>query len=123
MRALHHLAIVVEDLARAERFWMEVIGLPLDRRWSDDEGRARSTWLRLGDAFLALERASASGQKAEGAPGLHCVALAIGREERASWEARLAAAGIEIERKSPHTLYVRDPDGVLVGLSHWPDPA
>lgn len=123
MRAVHHLAIVVADLARAEQFWVEVVGLPVERRWDDDQGRPRSVWLSLDRGFLALERAGAAGQpRDDAAPGLHCVALAIGREERAAWEARLAAAGVPIERKSPYTLYVRDPDGTLVGLSHWPEP-
>jgi hypothetical protein len=51
------------------------------------------------------------------------VALAIARSEREAWRLRLAAAGHPVERESPYTLYVRDPDGALVALSHWPDAA
>ena len=36
------------------------------------------------------------------------------------WRARLAAAGCPVERESAFTLYVRDPDGALVALSHHP---
>lgn len=124
MRAVHHLAIVVADLERAERFWTSVLGLGVERRWDDDHGRPRSVWLSLATGFLALERAGADGpRRPDDAPGLHCLSLSIAREERPAWEARLAAAGVPIERKSPYTLYVRDPDGTLVGLSHWPEPA
>jgi hypothetical protein len=120
---VHHLAVVVRDLARAERFYADVLGMPVLRRWTDDAGAPRSVWLGLGgDAFLAVERAaSAEGGRRDEQPGWHCVALAIARAERAEVRARLEAAGHPIERASPFTLYVRDPDGNLVGLSHWPD--
>lgn len=122
VRALHHLAVVVRDLARAERFWIDVVGLPVLRRWDDAQGRPRSTWVALeGDSFLAIELAgSDSPMREDGAPGWHCVALRIGEHERETWRARLIAAGHPIERESPYTLYVRDPDRNLVGFSHFP---
>jgi len=119
--ALHHLAIVVSDLSRAEAFYVEVLGLPVERRWNDEDGRHRSTWVNLAAGFLALERAGAEGPtRTDLAPGLHCLALQIAPGERESWRARLAAAGHPVERESPFTLYVRDPDGHLVGLSTYP---
>ncbi len=123
MPRLHHLAVVVRDLVRAERFYVEVLGMPVVRRWSDDAGAPRSVWVGLeGGAFLAIERAAvAEGARRDEAPGWHCVALAIAREERDALRARLSAAGHPIERASAYTLYVRDPDGNLVGLSHWPN--
>lgn len=124
--SVHHLAVVVADLARAERFYVDVLGLPIDRRWDDDRGVHRSTWVALGGGattFLALERAGAAGPtRSDEAPGFHCVALRIDRSSRETWRARLAERGHPIERESAFTLYVRDPDGNLVGLSHWPDP-
>ena len=120
---VHHLAVVVADLGRAERFYAGVLGLRVIRRWDDDAGAPRSIWLELGDAFLAVEKAGAPGPlRADAAPGWHCVALAIPRDARAEWLERLAAMGVAVERQSDHTLYVRDPDGNLVGLSHWPEP-
>ena len=120
---VHHLAVVVSDLQRAEAFYAGVLGLPVLRRWDDVGGRPRSVWLALADeTFLAVERAS-SGEphRDDGAPGFHCLALAISRDERERWRERLERAGHPVERESPHTLYVRDPDGNLVGLSHFPD--
>jgi glyoxylase I family protein len=120
---VHHLAVVAADLGRAERFYAGVLGLRVVRRWDDAAGAPRSIWLELGGAFLAVEKAGADGPvRADAAPGWHCVALAIAPEDRATWRARLAAEGIVVERESDHTLYVRDPDRNLVGLSHWPEP-
>src|SRR5688572_20727804 len=57
--AVHHLALLVDDLPAAERFYRDVLGLPVLRRWPDADGGERSVWLDLGGgAFLALERAT-----------------------------------------------------------------
>jgi catechol 2,3-dioxygenase-like lactoylglutathione lyase family enzyme len=121
--AVHHLAVVTADLARAEAFYSGVLGLTVVRRWADDAGAPRAVWMTLaGDAFLALERASAAGpRRSDGAPGWHCVSLTIAKSEREAWRSRLAGHGVTVERESDYTLYLRDPDGNLIGLSHWPD--
>lgn len=123
--AVHHLAVLVRDLARAEAFYAGVLGLTVSKRWSDAEGRPRSVWLRLGaGAFLALEKRAAEGPlRGEGAPGWHCVALGIAVEERETFRERLTKSGSPIERESAFTLYARDPDGNLIAFSHYPTPA
>lgn len=122
--SVHHLAVVTADLARSEAFYAGLLGLPVQKRWSDAEGRPRSVWLGLGGgAFLAVERAEAEGPvRSPEAPGWHCVALGIPVGDRALWRGRLIAAGFPVIRESAFTLYVRDPDGNLVGLSHHPVP-
>jgi hypothetical protein len=119
---VHHLAVVVRDLAASEAFYSGVLGLPVARRWQTDGGAPRSVWVELGEgAFLAIELAAAAGPKrSDEAPGFHCVALAIQPDERESYRARLAAAGFPIVRETAYTIYVRDPDDNLVGLSHYP---
>ena len=120
---MHHVAVCVRDLGRAEGFYSGVLGLGVVRRLEDARGEARAIWCELGDgAFLAIERVRGAGEvKEDAAPGWHCVALRIAREERESWRARLAEAGHPVEKETAFTIYVRDPEGSLVGLSHYPD--
>ena len=122
---VHHLAVVSADLERSEAFYTGVLGLPVLRRWPDERGEPRSVWLDLGrGTFLAVERAERDApRRGDDTPGWHCVALAITVEERDAWRTRLLEAGFPVERETAYTLYVRDPDGQLVGLSHWPEPA
>ena len=127
MRAtcIHHVAVKVVDLARAEDFYVGVLGVPVLRRWPAADGKSeRSLWLDLGDgAFLALERATeVAPVKSEEAAGLHLVALQISRSDRDAWIAKLAQAGHPICQQTDYTIYVRDPEGNRIGLSHWPEP-
>lgn len=121
MTGIHHVAVLVADLERAEAFYGRVLGLPVVRRWDDDRGHPRSVWFGLdGGAFIAVERAVGQGSRPTQAPGWHCVALAIAPHEKEAWRQRLTQAAVPVERESSYTLYVRDPDGNLVGLSHFP---
>jgi catechol 2,3-dioxygenase-like lactoylglutathione lyase family enzyme len=127
---VHHLAIQVRDLAAAERFYCGVLGLPLVRRWPAPGGRERSLWVQAGPGtFLALEAIGgeqpiASDDPTRGErPGHHLLALAIPRQAREAWQARLAAAGTPVTHRTPFTLYFTDPEGNRLGLSHYPEAA
>ena len=129
-RGVHHLAIQVRDLPSAERFYCGLLGLAVLKRWPFPDGRPgeRSLWVSTGDggSFLALEacegsRADQSFRDAR--PGLHLLALRIGVSEREAWEKRLGEAQVPIVHKSAFTLYVLDPEGNRIGLSHHPDEA
>ena len=119
---VHHLAVQVRDLAQAEAFYVGVLGLGVLRRLSDAQGAERSLWLELGGgAFLAVERTGAMGPpRPDEAPGWHCIALAIGRDERDAWRDRLGRAGYPVFNETRYTLYTRDPEGHILGLSHYP---
>ena len=122
---LHHLAIRVRDLTAAERFYGGLLGLPVVKRWTAPSGQGeRSIWVDTGDgAFLALEiagAADADGAGATDAVGLHLVALRINVADRAAWQQRFAAAGVAVYHQTRFTIYVRDPEGNRVGLSHYP---
>ena len=128
---VHHVAIGVRDLPALEAFYTGVLGLPILRRWpmAGDDERDRSVWLDLGSgAFLALERTAEAEPARAGAPaerthGYLMIALRITRAARPDWEARLASAGVAIVHRTAYTLYLLDPEGNRIGLSHWPDAA
>lgn len=112
---LHHIAIRVHDLERCLAFYRDVLGL---RELS--RPRAGSVWLALGDAILMLEHTPAdpaSETFETERPGLHLLALSIPSGERERWERKLRG---KIVHRTQHTLYVRDPEGNRVGLSHFP---
>jgi glyoxylase I family protein len=133
----HHLAIQVQDLPRAERFYIDVLGLRVLRRWpwsADDlaAGKTgeRSLWISVGadehDEFIALEACDAEPFQTpfrDPHGGLHLLALRISAEGRAGWEEFLGLHGVEIVNKTRWTVYVRDPEGNRIGLSHYPDEA
>ena len=127
----HHLAVQATDLLVAERFYVELLGLRVKQRWYTEGGEQRSIWVDTGDgSFIALERshpgvspASAGRPFLDGHAGWHLVSLRIDPNERAAWERRLASAGVAIEHRTRWTLYLRDPDGNRVGLSHHPHDA
>ncbi len=112
---IHHVALRTGDLPRLEAFYAGVLGLAVTRR----DG-ARSVWLAAGDAVVMLERAE-PGEPGVAAGGMEMVAFAIPSAERAQYTQRLADAGISVESETAFTLYVRDPDGRRVGLSHYPE--
>jgi catechol 2,3-dioxygenase-like lactoylglutathione lyase family enzyme len=130
VRGHHHLAIQVKDLARAERFYREVLGLALVRRWPYEDGTPgdRSVWLSVGsgEEFVALEtcdvdRLPTPFRDPHG--GLHLLALRIPAGDRGAWERRLGELEVEIVHRTRWTIYLRDPEGNRIGLSHYPDEA
>ena len=123
---LHHVALRCGDLAAQERFYREVLGLPVLRRWPAEGGGDRSVWLSAGGAFVALERATSvpdPGPFDDAPGGWQVVALGVARAEREAWERRLAAAGVAVARRTPFSLFLQDPEGNRVALSHWPEEA
>ncbi len=127
VEGLHHAAVACVDLGRCEAFYRDVLGLAVLRRWPAAGGQGdRSVWLSTGAGFLALERADHPVEEGpfEHVPaGWHVVALAIRRADRGAWERRLAGAGVRLARRTPFSLFFRDPEGNRVALSHWPEEA
>lgn len=113
---LHHLAFRTADLARAERFYVDVLGLPVLRRTDD-----RSVWLDAAGTILMLERRDAA-EPAVPTATKELVCFAIAPHERAALAARLHDAGATVEERTAYTLYFRDPDGRRIGVSSFPTP-
>jgi glyoxylase I family protein len=128
--AFHHVAIQCADLDRCERFYREVLGLSVLRRWPREDGAGdRSVWLSVGDGgeeFVALERADEPAQLRpwrDGKAGLHLLALRIAPSERRGWEDRLEAAGVLVVHRTRWSIYFHDPEGNRIGLTHHPHDA
>ena len=106
---IHHLALRTPDVARLENFYVAELGFIVSHRQGE-----KSVWLGAGEAILMIERAEAAEPAIS--PGtMELVAFTITPDERRVLEAKLKVVG-----KTDYTLYVRDPDGRRVGLSHFP---
>ena len=115
------------DLAAAERFYGEVLGLAAFAREA-----GRHVFFRCGAGVLLLfdpaRTSAAAGQVGgvpippHGATGAGHVAFAVAEAELPAWRERLAAHGVAIEAevewpRGGRSLYVRDPDGNSVELA------
>lgn len=117
----HHLAVQVRDVQRVTDFYVQILGLTEVRRFLRDDGSLRSVWVNAGEGFVAIE--AAPDFTPAGALGYSMLALRIDPLQRKSIVEELTRAGIAIEKQTGWTLYVKDPEGNLVGLSHHPHDA
>ena len=120
---LFELVLDVTDLAAAERFYREVVGLTVVDRWGDDRP---ATWLALGrEAFLGLWPRESGGARAihHGRGGAHVhFAIRLPRDPLDATQARIEALGIPVEggwefRPGDRAIYLDDPDGNVVELT------
>jgi glyoxylase I family protein len=123
----HHLALQVSDLERTAAFYRGVLGLEERARHLREDGSLRSIWLDLpGGGFLALEACTGTVSRDDfhrDAPGLHLLALGIDPAARGDIERELERLGVPVVHRTRWTLYIRDPEGNRIGLSHHPmDP-
>ncbi|WNG27737.1 VOC family protein [Cystobacter fuscus] len=125
VQGFHHLAIQVRDVERVTAFYRDVLGLRELQRHFRADGSLRSVWVGVpGGGFLALE--AVAGEPEAGSfrherPGLLLLALRIAPAERARAVESFARAGIPLEHETRWTVYVRDPEGNRVALSHHPE--
>ena len=115
---VHHVAVQVNDLERSRSFYVDVLGLKEVRR------QPHSLWVQAGDALVMLEKCSGEAPPPafnNDAQGLHLLALRIPAAARESWRKRLTHAGFPVVHETGFTLYVRDPDGARIALSHYPE--
>jgi glyoxylase I family protein len=121
----HHLAVQVQDVERAVRFYRDVLGLAERMRHLREDGSLRSVWMDVpGGGFLALEETGEPPQPTpfrDARPGWLLLALRIQPAEREQAEAHLQRHGVEVVHRTRFTLYVRDPEGNRIGLSHHPE--
>lgn len=114
---LHHLALLTPDPASLAAWYASTFGLAELRRHTDEEG-VRSVWLDVDGVILMVERGA--GIATEPVLGWHGVYLAAEGGAREEWLGRLRQAGVEPHHATSYTLYVRDPEGNVVGISAYP---
>jgi len=112
-------SIYVDDLAAAERFYTEVLGLPVIGREA-----GRHVFFRCGaGVFLVFNPSATTNWPApHGARGPGHVAFAVRDDEIPRWRQRLAEAGVAVEHElewpqGGYSLYFRDPAGNSLELA------
>jgi catechol-2,3-dioxygenase len=116
-------ALYVDDLARAARFYEDVLGLPAltsDKRFRayDVGGRSVLLLFQRGATLATVRLPGGTIPPHDGHGPLH-VAFAVPAEDLAAWTRRLEERGIAIEGRTiwprgGESLYLRDPDGHLL---------
>lgn len=131
IEAVTETAVYATDLDAAERFYADVLGLPLLGRDAE-----RHVFFRVGTAGVLLifdPRSTITGGDlpAHGATGPGHFALGIRPEALDAWRLHLGAKGVAIEKevswpRGGRSLYFRDPAGNAVELATpgvWGTPA
>ena len=129
---LHHHAYVSRDLEATRCFYEEILGLPLVATWCEeqlgegDPERYCHTFFELEDGgclaffhFANPETTEEHASLASTSPFDH-VALAATSEVQVAVEERAEKAGLEtlvIDHGYCVSLYLRDPDGLVVELA------
>jgi catechol 2,3-dioxygenase-like lactoylglutathione lyase family enzyme len=113
------LVLEVEDLEAAERFYVEVLGLPVVERWK----RREAVWLMAGERTrIGLWRPQVGLAGGRGGVHVH-FALHIEEGDYDAAVARLRERAGEVEEiafdGAGRAAYVRDPDGNVVELWTW----
>lgn len=125
VQGFHHLAIQVRDVEKVTAFYRDLLGFSELKRHFRPDGSLRSIWVGVpGGGFLALEEVSGEpepGPFRNERPGLFLLAFRIPRAAREGVVAAFARAGVPVENETRWTVYVRDPEGNRVALSHHPE--
>jgi catechol 2,3-dioxygenase-like lactoylglutathione lyase family enzyme len=119
---LLEFVLEVEDLAAAERFYVDHLGLRLVERWGDDRP---AFWVAIGrEGFLGLWSREAGGEKAlfGGRGGAHVhFAVRVPYGTLDAMQTRLETLGYTVGTidfgGGNRAIYVDDPDGNVVELT------
>ena len=137
---LHHNAYICADPERTRRFYEDIIGLPLLATWIEQAefpefpGRRLSychTFFGIGDGgalafFNFADPEASAAYKAQKQPLFVHIALAVSEAGQQQIKQRLAGAGLpvrEVDHGYCKSIYVQDPDGLLVEFTSDPPEA
>ena len=109
---IHHASVLVSDLARALHFYVDVLGIEIDR--SRPTMPFPGAWLQLGDQQIHLlelpspdprvERPQHAGRDRHTALSVCGLEAVVGRLEQ-------AGVAITLSRSGRRAVFCRDPDG------------
>ena len=119
---VNELVLEVVDLEAAERFYADVLGLPVVERWEDRE----AVWVMAGERTrIGLWRPQVGIAGGRGGVHVH-FALHIADGDYDAAVERLRAHGLPVheetfghEQGPSRAAYVTDPDGHVVELWTW----
>ena len=113
---MRHVALNVRDVAKAEHFYVDLMGMSVE--WRPD---ADSVYLTSGNDNVALHKAV--GDEAQGVPLLGHIGFFINNEEAVDdWYEFLKANDVKMKtaprkhRDGAKSFYCVDPDGVIVQI-------
>jgi len=109
------ITVGTRDIATAERFWGEVLQLPVRKRW----GNMPAVEFETGNLTIAVMQSDAFGM--EFRPHTHPIALHV--EDFEAAKAELESRGVEflgevIDSGVCFQQFFADPDGNVVGIHH-----
>jgi len=115
IQQLGHVVLKVRDRERAERFYTDVLGLPIAARMDAPP----MTFFTLGNHhdFAIVAVGEGAPDAPDNSPGLFHVAFKVGdtTDDLRRAKAHLEANGVEVAMAADHTvtqsLYIADPDG------------
>ncbi len=118
---LRHVALYVRDLAAAEHFYVDLLGMQVEWRPDPD-----NVYLSSGCDNLALHRAAADFDP-DCAQRLDHIGFILRSEDEVDrWHDFLAAEGVTIKaaprthRDGARSFYCADPEGVIVQMIYHP---
>lgn len=128
MITINHIAIVVSDLDEARSFWVQALGLQLERIEEIEEEAVKVAFLAVGDGEIELvqpttEESGVARYLQRRGPGMHHLCLEVPDLEAAL--ARLRSYDIELINETPREsrdgrryafIHPRSTQGVLVEL-------
>jgi catechol-2,3-dioxygenase len=120
VNGVSELVLEVLDLEAAERFYSDVLGLPVVERWPHRE----AIWVMAGSRTrIGLWRPQVGIAGGRGGVHVH-YALSVAESDFDNAVARLGGAGYEPEvivfdDRRGRALYLDDPDGNVVELWTW----
>jgi len=116
---IRHVALTVQDLEAAERFWVGMMGYEIE--WRPD---AENLYLHGGRDNLALHRGHVSNG-GSGAGHLDHIGIAVPTAADVdAWAAHLAAHGVSLKaqpkthRDGSRSLYFHGPQDLLIQIIH-----